>query len=403
MSRTKGDNTMQVVRSGLDIAKSSFEVHGVDAHGNVVVRKQLSRSKGLAYFAQLPACLIGLEAGGGAHYWARELQKLGHDVRLMAVAMIQPYRTGQKNDQNDAEAICEAVSRPRTRFVPVKSEAQQAVLTVHRAREPLVTERTALANQIRGLVMEYGVVIAQGIQRLRRELPEVLAAAETLPTLGRDIVEELRERLLELDRRITDYDHRLEQLAKQNEAVGWLMQVEGVGPSTATALVATLGEGHALQHGRQFAAWVGLVPQQHSTGGKTVLGRITKHGNVYLRTLLSHGARAVLQFRAKRTDQKSRGVEAVRQRRGNNIAAVALAAKHARILWTLYWHGGKNIGGRHRARFLLYRHDEKFLTTHHWLRGRRRDGERGRPTLVEPDNAAGPPRDRGLDGTRVHA
>jgi transposase len=335
----KGDNTMQVVRIGLDIAKSSFQVHGVDAHGKVVVRKQLSRGKVLPYFAQLPSCLVGLEACGGAHYWARELQKLGHDVRLMAVAMIQPYRTNQKNDQNDAEAICEAVSRPRTRFVPVKSEGQQAVLTVHRARELLVTERTALANQIRGVLMEYGIVIAQGIQRLRRELPERLAAAETLPVLVREVVEELRVRLLELDRRITDYDHRIEQLAKQNEATRRLMQVEGVGPVTATAVVATIGEGHAFQHGRQFAAWLGLVPKQHSTGGKTVLGRITKRGNVYLRTLLIHGARAVLQFSAKRTDRKSCWVEQVRRRRGNNIAAVALAAKHARILWALLAHG----------------------------------------------------------------
>lgn len=338
MSRTKGDNIMQAVRIGLDIAKSSFQVHGVDAHGKVVIRKQLSRSKMLVYFAQLPPCLVGLEACGGAHYWARELGKLGHDVRLMAVAMIQPYRTNQKNDANDAEAICEAVSRPRTRFVPVKSEAQQAVLTVHRARELLVTERTALANQIRGLLMEYGVVIAQGIQRLRRTLPEVLAA-ETLPVLVREVGTELRERLVELDRRITDYDHRIEQLAKQDEAARRLMQVEGVGPITATALVATLGDGHAFEHGRQFAAWLGLVPTQHSTGGKTVLGRITKHGNVYLRTLLIHGARAVLQFSAKRSDRKSRWVEAVRGRRGNNIAAVALAAKHARILWALLARG----------------------------------------------------------------
>lgn len=276
----KGDNLMQAVRIGFAIAKSSFQVHGVDAHGKVVVRKQLSRSKVLPYFAQLSPCLVGLEACGGAHYWARELQKLGHEVRLMAAAMIKPYRTNQKNDQNDAEAICEAVSRPRTRFVPVKSEAQQAVLTVHRARELLVTDRTALANQIRGLLMEDGVVIAQGIQGLRRELPERLAAAETLPALVREVVGELRERLLGWDRQITDYDHRIEQLATQNDAAKRLMQVEGVGPMTATAIVATVGEGQALQHGRQFAAWLGLVPKQHSTGGKTVLGRITKQGNV---------------------------------------------------------------------------------------------------------------------------
>src|SRR5581483_11119230 len=186
---TKEDTTMQAVRIGLDIAKQSFQVHGVDAHGKVGIRKQLSRSKVLAYFAQLPPCLVGLEACGGAHYWAREIQKLGHDARLMAVAMIQPYRTHQKNDANDAEAICEAVSRPRTRFVPVKSEGQQAVLTIHRARELLVSERTAVANQLRGLLLEYGLVIVQGIQRLRRALPE-LVTAETLPELVREVVAE---------------------------------------------------------------------------------------------------------------------------------------------------------------------------------------------------------------------
>lgn len=334
----KGDTTMQVVRIGLDIAKGSFQVHGVDAHSKVVIRKQLTRGKVLTYFAQLPSCLVGLEACGGAHYWARELGKLGHDVRLIAVQYLRPYRTNQKNDYNDADAICEAVSRPRTRRVPVKTEAQQAVLTVHRARELLVTERTALANQIRGVVLEYGIVIAQGIQRLRRALPELLTT-ETLPELVRAVVAELHERLLELDRRVTEYDHRIEQLATQNEAATRLMQVAGVGPMTATAIVATIGEGHAFAHGRQFAAWLGLVPRQNSTGGKTVLGRITKHGNVYLRTLLIHGARAALQCSAKRTDQKSRWVEAVRRRRGNNIAAVALAAKHARILWALLARG----------------------------------------------------------------
>jgi transposase len=212
-------------------------------------------------------------------------------------------------------------------------------LTVHRVRELLVTERTALVNQIRGLLMEYGVVIAQGIQRLRRELPALRASAQTLPRLVRAVVAELRERLLELDRRITEYDRRIEQRAKQDEAARRLMQVEGVGPSTATAMVATSEEGHACQHGRQFAAWVGLVPKPHSTGGEPVLGRITKPGNGYLRTLLIHGARAVLQFSAKRSDPKSRGVEQVRRRRGNNIAAVALAAKPARILGALLARG----------------------------------------------------------------
>lgn len=305
-SQTKGDTIRQVVRIGLDSAQSSFQVHGVDAHGKVVVRKQLSRSKVLAYFAQLPPCLVGLEAYGGAHYGARELQKLGHDVLLMAAALVRPYRTGQKNDANDAEARWEAVSRPRTRFVPVKSEAQQTVLTVHRARELLVTERTALANQIRGVLREYGGVIAPEIQRLRRELPDV-RTSETLPALVRDVVEELRERLVELDRGIADHDHRMKQRATQNKAARRLMQVEGVGPMTATAIVATVGEGHAFQHGRQFAAWLGLVPKQHSTGGKPMLGGIPKQGNGYLRTLWIHGARGVAVEREAERPQESLG------------------------------------------------------------------------------------------------
>lgn len=343
---------MQVTRIGLDIAKSVFQVHGVDEHGKVVVRKQLSRSKVLPYFAQLAPCRIGMEACGSAHYWGRELQKVGHDVRLMAVQLIKPYRTKQKNDRNDAEAICEAVSRPQMRFVPIKTVEQQAVLTVHRARELLVSERTAVANQIRGLLLEYGVTIASGIQRLRRELSGVLEGGdEGLPTLARSGVRELQERLLELDERIAGHDRQIAQVARQQEAAKRLMRVEGVGPITATAIVATVGDAKAFQHGRQFAAWLGLVPKQCSTGGKPVLGRITKRGNVYLRPLLLHGARAVLQFTAKRSDAKSQWVEELRRRRGDNIAAVALAAKPARILWALLA-GGQEYRVAASARFI---------------------------------------------------
>jgi len=290
----------------------------------------------LPFFAQLPVCRIGMEACGSAHYWGRELQKLGHEVRLMAVQLIKPYRTKQKNDRNDAEAICEAVSRPQMRFVPIKTVEQQAVLTVHRAREWLVTERTAVANQIRGLLLEYGVALAPGIQRLRRELPNVLSAADdTLPTLARTVVTEVQARLREVDERIAGHDRQIAQVARQSDAAKRLRRVEGVGPITATAVVATVGDAKAFHHGRQFAAWLGLVPKQFSTGGKPLLGRITKRGNVYLRTLLIHGARAVFQSTGKRTDAKSVWVEDVRRRRGDNIAAGALAAKHARILWAL--------------------------------------------------------------------
>ena len=336
---------MEVTRIGLDIAKSVLQVHGVDAQGKVVVRQQLSRGKVLPFFAQLSVCRVGLEACGSAHYWGRELQKLGHEVRLMAVQLTKPYRTKQKNDRTDAEAICEAVSRPHLRFVPIKTVEQQAVLTVHRARELLVAERTAVANQIRGLLLEYGIVIVQGIQRLRRELPAVLSAEDAgVPTLARRVVTELQGRLQELEERITSHDQQIAQLARQSEPAQRLRQVEGVGPITATAVVATVGDAKAFPHGRQFAAWLGLVPKQFSTGGKTVLGRITKRGNVYLRTLVIQGARAVLQTSAKRTDAKSQWVEAVRQRRGDNIAAVALAAKPARILWALLAEGQEYRG-----------------------------------------------------------
>jgi transposase len=325
---------MKVTRIGLDLAKHVLQVHGVDRHGKVVIRKQLTRAKMRGFFAQLSPCLIGVEACASAHYWARELSQFGHTVRLMAPQFVRPYRKNPKNDGNDAEAICEAVSRPNMRFVPVKSAAQQAVLTVHRARELLVGDRTALVNQIRGLLAEYGIVVPQGIARLRRVLPSVLDdAANGLPGLARETIAELQERLWDLDARIAAYDRRIAQLARQHEAAQRLMQLEGVGAATATAMVAAMGDGKAFKNGRQCAAWLGRVPQQYSSGGKARLGHISKRGNVYLRTLLIHGARSVLQLAGQRTDAKSRWAERLRQRRGNNIAAVALAAKHARIIW----------------------------------------------------------------------
>lgn len=272
---------MEVTRLGLAIAKNLLQVPGVDAPGKVVVRKQLSRSQVLAYFARLPGCQIGIEACGSAHYWGRELQKLGHDVGLMAVQLLKPYRTKQKTDGNDAEAICEAGSRPPLRLVPLKTVEQQALLTVPRARELLVAARTAVVKQLRGLRLEYAIAMAAGIQRLRRELPAVLSAADGgLPTLARSVITELQARVLEVDERIAGHDRQIAQVARQTEAAKRLMRVEGVGPSTATASVATVGDAQAFHHGRQFAAWLGVVPKQPSTGGKPVLGRITKRGNV---------------------------------------------------------------------------------------------------------------------------
>jgi transposase len=275
-----------------------------------------------------------VEACGSAHYWARELRALGHDVRLIAPQFVAPYRTKDKNDGNDAEAICEAVGRPHMRFVPVKDIGQQAVLTVHRARQLLIAERTALVNQSRGLLAEFGLIVPTGIGALRRLWPSLLEAP-AVPAVAREVFTDLADRLRTVDERIAVYDRWVEAVARQTEPAQRLRQAPGIGPVTATALVATVGNAHAFKNGRQFAAWLGLVPRQHSSGGTRRLGRITKRGDVYLRTLLIHGARAVMRQLARRTDATSRWVTALQARRGFNKAVVALAAKHARIVWAL--------------------------------------------------------------------
>lgn len=331
---------MKIMRIGVDLAKVVFQVHGVDGRGRVVARKRLSRAQMVAYFSALEPCLVGMEACASAHHWARTLKALGHEVRLMAPQFVHPYRKGGKNDGNDADAICEAVGRPNMRFVAVKSVEQQAVLTLHRARELLVRERTALVNQVRGLLAEYGVVLKLGVTAVRRGLPEVLESEEhDLPSLARETFAELYERLVELDGRVAFYDRRLLTLANEMEAAKRLMQMPGIGPVTATALVASVGDGRHFANGRQFAAWLGLVPRQHSSGGKIRHGRITKRGERYLRTLLVHGARAVVCRSRRREDGISRWARAVWARRGFNKATVALAARHARMVWVMLARG----------------------------------------------------------------
>jgi transposase len=327
---------MKVTTVGLDLAKSVFTVHGVDERSNTVLRKSVGRAKLLELFAQLPVCVVGMEACSGAQHWARELRKLGHDPRIMAAEFVEPYRRGGKNDANDAAAICEAVSRPQMHFVALKSVEQQAVVAVHRLRQGLVEERTALANRLRGLLTEYGVVVGVGLDRLRRALPEILEDGDNgIPGIAREVFADVGQQLRELDARIAAYDRRIAALARASAPVQRLMKIEGVGPVTATALVAAVGDAKVFRSGRQFAAWLGLTPRQHSTGGKQRLGAMTKHGDVYLRTLLIHGARAVLRVTPKRSDAKSRWAESLRRRRPDNVAAVALAAKHARIIWAL--------------------------------------------------------------------
>jgi len=261
-------------------------------------------------------------------------------VRLMAPQFVKPYRKNDKNDGNDAEAICEAVQRPSMRFVPVKSPEQQAQLAVHRIRRRLMGQRTALINQLRGLLAEYGVVLAQGANHVRSKLPALLEdCSESLPPLAVELFRDLYEELIQLEQRIGTHDRRVERLYRANPVCQRLGQLDGIGALTATAFVATVAHAAQFKNGRQCAAWLGLVPKQDSTGGKTRLLGISKRGDVYLRTLLVHGARSAMRLTPKQNDPKSRWVEQLRKRRGENIAAVALAAKHARILWALMVRG----------------------------------------------------------------
>lgn len=322
----------KVTTVGIDLAKNVFSVHAIDENGAVLFRKTVSRARLLPMVAQWPACLIGMEACSGAHEWARRFQVHGHTVRIMAARFVTPYRRSGKNDGNDAEAICEAVQRPAMRFVPVKSAEQQAVLSLHRVRQGFVEERTATINRIRGLLAEFGAVLPGRAVEVRRGAG---VAAEALPTLARQAIGDLLDHVRALDERIGAYDRELEHLARGNEAARRLMSLPGVGPVTALATVASVGHAHEFSDGRQFAAWLGLVPRQWSTGGKARLGRITKRGDPYLRTLLIMGARAALQMAARRDDKLSRWALALKERCGYHKAVVALAAKNARIIWAL--------------------------------------------------------------------
>jgi len=293
----------------------------------------------LRFFANKPPMLIGIEACGGAHYWARELTKLGHTVKLMTPQYVAPYRRGGKNDANDAEAICEAVARPNMRFVAVKSESQQAVLVMHRMRDQLVHERTALMNQIRSYLHEFGIVIAQGRAPLAKIFP-IIDEDTQLPLLLRQSIAELADRLADLERRIQTLDQRISAWSKQDNAAKALLTLCGVGPVTASAAVATAGNVSVFKNGREFAAWLGLVPKQNSSGGKSKLGAITKRGDRYLRTLLVQGARVVMiaAQKAKLTQKDNPmfdWIYKLLERRPSNVVAVAIAAKQARMLWAI--------------------------------------------------------------------
>jgi transposase len=304
-----------------------------------LVRPRVGREQLLELVASLPPCLIGMEACSGAHHWARQFQAFGHTVRLMAPKFVAPYRlSGRrgKNDAADAAAICEAVQRPNMRFVPIKNEQQQSVLCLHRTRQGFVTERTATYNRIRGLISEFGIVLPLKIDRLRVQIRTTL---DQLPPWALRCVTDLLEHATELERRIEEYDRILKQLAREDGQARALMCLPGIGPATAGALVASIGNGHDFSNGRQLAAWLGLVPGQYSSGGKTRLGRITKAGDAYLRSLLLMGARAILSGLGDKQDRFSRWARSLVERRGYWKAAVAIAAKNARLAWAVLHYG----------------------------------------------------------------
>ena len=327
---------MNIKRIGIDIAKQVFQVHGVDDQEKVVLRKKLLRAQMLAYFQKLPPCLIGMEACGSSHYWGRELQKMGHTVKLMAPQFVKPYVKSNKNDANDAEAICEAVARPTMRFVAIKTIEQQDIQAAHRIRSELVHQRTAKANQMRGLLGEYGLVVGQRIDVLRKALPLLLEDAENGLTVDfRILLQGLQQDIIMLDERVDEMDNKIKLLANSNEDAKRLLKIPGIGPITATALICAIGDGRQFKRGRDMAAWLGLTPRQHSSGGKERLLGISKRGDAYLRTLLIHGARAVLRVAGHKDDPRSRWIQSLCDRRNKNIAAVALANKNARIVWAL--------------------------------------------------------------------
>jgi transposase len=327
---------MKVTIVGIDLAKSIFQLHGVNAHGKVALQKRVTRAKLRETIAQLPPCLIGMEACSSAQYWAREFQQLGHTVKLISPQFVKPYVKGNKNDSRDAEAICEAVSRPHMRFVPLRTVESQDIQAIHRMRRRLIKERTALVNQVRGLLAERGIVIAQGITKLRAQLPRIVEDLENeLTPLSREVMRELYEEVVAVDERVARADALVQRVFTQSAPCQKLAQVEGIGPVVATALVAAVGNGKEFAHGRHLAAWLGLVPRQHSSGGKERLLGISKRGDRYLRTLLIHGARATVHHARRKTDARSRWIMSLEQRRGKNIAAVAIANKNARIAWAL--------------------------------------------------------------------
>jgi transposase len=329
----------EVSTIGLDIAKSVFQIHGVDSDGAVVIRKRVSRAKILELFAALPSCLVGIEACPSAHHWSRRLEALGHTVRLMPPSYVKAYLKRSKNDANDAAAICEAVTRPSMRFVPVKSEQQQSGLMLHRSRQLLVRQRTMLSNAIRGHMAELGLIAAKG-RNGTAALLKIIADAEDdrIPAAARFSLDVLARQYEAITAEIGAIEKRIHAWHRSCEESRRLEEIPGIGPLVATALVAEVGDWKAFSSGRSLAAWIGLVPKQHSTGGKERLGGISKQGNRYLRWLLVAGAMAVIRY-ARQHGTKRLWLARIMERRPIKVAAVALANKIARMAWAVMVHG----------------------------------------------------------------
>ena len=326
----------RITTVGLDIAKHVFQVHGVDAAGAVVVRRKLRRDDVIGFFEAMPPCLIGIEACASGHHWARMLMALGHEVRLMPASYVKPYVKRQKNDATDAEAICEAVTRPTMRFVPMKSEEQQSVLMLHRVRELLIRQRTMLVNALRGHLAEFGIVARQGIAGAGILIALVEDGDHDLiPPLARVALLPMIEQLREVHEKVGGLDRQIHAWHRSNELSRRLETIPGIGPITASAIAATVTDASLFKSGRQLAAWLGLVPRQNSSGGKERLGRISKQGDPYIRRLLVVGAHAVLRFSRKAKAAPTRWAAELLARKPYNVVAIALANKMARIAWAL--------------------------------------------------------------------
>jgi transposase len=324
---------------GLDIAKSVFQVHGVDAAGQVVMRRQLRRRQVLSFFQKLPPCLVGIEACASSHHWSRELQALGHTVRLMPPVYVKPYVKRQKNDTTDAEAICEAVARPNMRFVPTKTVEQQSCLMLHRARHLFIRQQTAVINSIRAYLAEFGIVAPVGRRGVEQLLEVAADTVDRLPEVARACLAALGVQLRTLKAQILEFDRRIIAWHRSNATSKRLDAIPGVGPALATALVASIADPRAFRSGRDFSAWVGLVPKQNSSGGKDRLGSISKQGDRYLRSLFTAGALAVIRYAKIRGTGHRPWLTGLLARRPTKVAAIALANKLARMAWAMMTRG----------------------------------------------------------------